>query len=206
MRILSAALAALLFIAMPAQTMAADIKVLTPDIAVALATAVGGTNVQRKDADGQTVVVFEHTGKTYVFSLELCDKDDKSKCGGLLMAMGFKSSDTVETFNNFNKAIGFVTAVKLDNETMAFGRYVVALGGITAENIGANFGLLTIAPELYGEFAKSQIISSIGANGQVLLSQANPEPAALQPVALTIEQVKSMANDALAAKAKLKLK
>ena len=57
------------------------------------------------------------------------------------MASGFKSSDTVESLNNFNKAIGFVTAVKLNNETMAFGRYVVALGGITVENVGANFEL-----------------------------------------------------------------
>jgi hypothetical protein len=124
------------------------------------------------------------------------------------MAIGFTATerDTVEVFNNFNKTVGFLTAVKLDSNTMAFGRFVVALGGITKENVAANLGLLTIAPELYGEFMKSQVVASTGPAGQVLLSQPNAAPAALQPVALTVEQVKAMTDDALAAKAKSKLK
>jgi hypothetical protein len=206
MRILSAAGAALMFLNLSAGAGAADIKILTADTLTAIATAAGGTNIQRKDSgDGQALIVFQLEGKTYVFSLELCDKDDKSKCGAVLMATGLKgsASDTHEIINDFNATVGFLTAVKL-GDVIAFGRYVVVLGGISAENTGVNFGLVTLAQDLYAEFLKSRVVASTGAPGQVLLSQPDAAPAVLQPVALTPEQMKSMANDAFAAKIKLK--
>lgn len=202
MHILTATFAALILADAPAS--AADVTAFTAESVAAIAIGLGGTNVESKGS----LTVFDLNGQKYVFSRELCQKDDPSKCIGLLMASGFKTTpqDTVEVFNDFNKSIGFVTAVKLDNNTMAFGRFVVALGGITADNVKANFGLFSAAPELYNEFVKSQVVSSIGTGGQVLLAQPTAAPAKLQPVALTAEQVAAMTSDALAAKARALLK
>lgn len=207
MRILSALAAVLMFLSLPAGASAADLTVFTADEVMAIVTASGGTNVERKDVDGQTIVIFDLGGKRYVFSLDLCQKEDTSKCLGLLMAVGFKASEieTLEMLNNFNKSVGFLTAVKLDSGTIAFGRFVVSVGGITRENVAANLALLTLAQEVYVAFAKSQVVASSGAGGQVLLSQPNTPPA-LQPVALTPEQVKSMVDDAWAAKVNFKFK
>lgn len=202
MRILSAALAALLLLAMSARAYAADINLLTaPDVAAIVAEA-GGTDVQVGEQGGITFINFRIGNQPYSYSLRLCDKNDRTKCAGLLMAMGFQleASHNLELFNNFNTAVPFLTAVKLNNELMAFGRFTVTLGGVTRENIKSNMAFLALAPQLFVEFQKSQVVASVGTDGKPVAGVA---PAKLVPVKLTAEQASRLMDEALISKVKL---
>jgi hypothetical protein len=204
MRILSAVLAALMLWSLPAPALAANINVFTAQEVIAILNEAGATDVQRDDGDGISFISFKLGGQPYSFSLRLCDKTDRSKCGGLLMAAAFRMSPqhNVELFNSFNRSVPFLTAVKLDASVMAFGRFVIALGGVTRENVKANIDFLRLAPELFLSFEKSQVIASLEP-GVAQLSQANAAPTEFVPVALTRAEAARLMDEALLANAKL---
>lgn len=183
---------------------AADFQTLTVQDVAAIVTEAGGTDVRVNESKDLSFVNFKLGEVTYSFSLRLCSKDDKSKCGGLLMGVGYKMSetDTLELFNNFNRSVPFLTAVKLDNNLMAFGRFVVTLGGVDRENIKTNIALLLLGPELLAEVQKAQVVASVGGN-PALLSQMRYQPLRLQPVALTPEQIARLSDDRLIARFRL---
>lgn len=191
MRILLAAMAALMLAALP--TRAADIVEFTPDMLMGLATAVGGTNAQRVDQGGGYGVVFEVGGRPYVFLLDFCSPSNTSKCAGVLMLSGFKPSanETIELFNEFHNAAGAITAVMIDKDAMAFVRHVLAPGGITTENVKENFTLLRTAPELYVTFLRSRAVASIAPPNTALLSHPAAEQSQLQPLRLSPVQLKA---------------
>lgn len=202
MRIVTAALAALLLLAMSVRAQAANIDVFTSQEVAAIIAEAGGTDVQVAEGNGLTYINFKIGAQPYSYSLRLCDNTDKTKCAGLLMAMGFQMEPgfNLELFNNFNASVPFLTAVKLNNELMAFGRFVVSLGGVTRENVKSNMAFLALAPQLFMEFQKSQIVASIGPDGKPVAGMTPPK---LVPVKLTSEQMKRLMDDALVAKVKL---
>jgi hypothetical protein len=204
MRILSAALAALMFCSLPAPGLAADIKLFTAQEVVAILNEAGATDVQRDDGEGVSFISFKFGDQPYSFSLRLCDKNDRGRCGGLLMAAAYRMSPqhNVELFNSFNRSVPFLTAVKLDSGVMAFGRFVIALGGVSRDNVKANIDFLRLAPELFLSFEKSQVIASAG-TGAAQLSQVDAGPAKLVPVALTRAEAARLMDEALLANTKL---
>jgi hypothetical protein len=204
MRIVSAALAAVMFWSLPAPALAANINVFTAQEVVAILNEAGATDVQRDDGDGISFISFKLGDQPYSFSLRLCDKTDRSRCGGLLMAAAYRMSPqhNVELFNSFNRSVPFLTAVKLDSSVMAFGRFVISLGGVTRENVKANIDFLRLAPELFLSFEKSQVIASVDA-GAAQLSQATAAPIKPEPVALTRAEMARLMDEALLANVKL---
>jgi hypothetical protein len=120
------------------------------------------------------------------------------------MAAAYRMSPqhNVELFNSFNRSVPFLTAVKLDSSVMAFGRFVISLGGVTRENVKANIDFLRLAPELFLSFEKSQVIASVDA-GAAQLSQATAAPIKPEPVALTRAEMARLMDEALLANVKL---
>lgn len=199
MRIVSAAAAALLFVSSSFPAVAADISLLTVEEIEAIVGEAGGTEVERAEAGGATFVRAKFQDQPYAFALLLCDKDDKTKCAGVLMSTAFKLSEhhNADLFNDFNKAVPFITAVKLNSELMAFGRFAVSLGGVTRENLKANLSFLSVAPQIFVEWEKRRVIASTGTGAATTLAQTAAPSTKLEPVELTGEQVTGLMEQAL---------
>jgi hypothetical protein len=205
MRILSAATAVLLFLIGPARAADAEFTAFTPENVSAIMTANGATNVTREESDGTTFINFELGGRPYSLSLRLCDK--APGCVALLMAIGFKVDEkpNLETLNAFNVAIPLTTIVKIDDSTIAFGRFVLAIGGVTRGNIEANMGAVVASPELFAMFLKSQVVASTTLGGQAQMIPTSGGPVA-EPTAVRLapKDLERFVDDEALAKAKLR--
>lgn len=200
MRFLTAAFAAVAIAAsaIAGPAMAADLTTFTPENVKAIVTEAGGTNVTQEASDGVTFINFEMGGLPYSYSIRLCDPKGAGGCVGLLMAIGFEMEQgyTLDTLNSFNRNVPLATVVQIDSKTIAFGRFVVSLGGISAENIKANMALVSIAPELFARHLKSQVVASAdpAASGKTLPVNM-PTPTAPKAIRLTPNAVTSIMEE-----------
>ena len=173
---------------------AAPMTTFTSDNVQSFLKKAGATNIEPETNGGVQFVHFEYKGLKYSTSVRFCDEGTTKNCTGLLMAIGFEadSSDSLEVLNSFNYGFPIATAVKPDPKTLVFGRLVTSIGGVEEGNVAANLGLLIAAPQVYGEFRKTQVDASSGVGSTVLLSQnAAPAPS-LKPVKLSADQVNSL--------------
>ena len=173
---------------------AAPLASFTNDNVQAFLKKSGATDIETESSAGVQFVHFSYKGLKYSSSIRFCDEGTTKNCSGLLLAVGFESeaADTLETLNAFNYGFPIATAVKPDPKTLMFGRLVTSLGTVEEGNVAANLGLLIAAPQVYGEFRKTQVVASSGAGSTVLLAQSSAPAAALKPVKLTPDQVNSM--------------
>ncbi|MEQ1752811.1 MAG: hypothetical protein ABL973_01615 [Micropepsaceae bacterium] len=188
------------------QANAATFDTFTESKATAILSAAGGANVKTEVIEGTTFISFDMDGLTYSSSLRLCDKDKTKGCLGLLLAVAFEAdgTDSLEVINRFNTGAPFETAVKVDEKTIAFGRFVLASGGIEPANVAANLAVLKAAPSIYFELKKSQIVASNGPGGSTtMLSQNARQIGPLRPVRLNQAQLRILMNDAMATGIKL---
>lgn len=191
MRLMTAAAFALAASAVAPSATAANVATFTAENVKAMVTESGGSNVKSETAEGITFVHFELNGVPFTYSLQLCDPKGKGGCAGLLMAIGVALDQpySLDTLNSFNRAIPLVTVVQIDAKTIAFGRFAVAVGGMSSENFKANMQMVAVGPELFVRHLRSQVVASTGAEGQAVpvsaTSEAAPTPVRLSPQAIS---------------------
>lgn len=184
------------------QAHAATIDTFNLNTASAILAASGGKNIKSEVIDNTTFINFDLDGLTYSTSLRLCS-DDKSKgCLGFLLAVAFEAdgTDTLDIVNQFNANAPWETAVKVDSKTIAFGRFVLAAGGIEPANVAGNLELLKLAPELYFKFKKQSVVASNGPGNTAVLSMpmgANGQNITMRPVKLNAVQLRALMNDSM---------
>lgn len=173
---------------------AAPLSSFTSDNVQALLKKSGATDVKAESSGGVQFVHFDYKGLKYSTSIRFCDEGTTKNCTGLMLAAGFESepADTLETINAFNYGFPIATAVKPDSNTLMFGRLVTSIGTVEEGNVVANLGLLILAPTVYGEFRKTQVVASSGAGSTVLLAQGSAPAAAFKSVQLSAEQVNAL--------------
>jgi len=174
MRFFTAAVAALAFGAaaalspvsiQPAQAQSALLNDFTAENVSAVLTELGATNIKTSQNDGITFLNFELGGLPQSYSIRLCNLSAElgPGCLGLLMAIGFETPDKInlDVFNSFNRKWPLATSVKIDDKTMALGRFIFSPGGVSRENLKANIALLMGAPEAFNTHLKSQLVASL---------------------------------------------
>lgn len=157
--------------------MAANVASFTAENVKAMVTEGGGSNVTSQTAEGLTFVNFDLNGLPFTYSLQLCDPKGKAGCAGILMAIGVALDQpySLDTLNSFNRDIPLVTVVQIDAKTIAFGRFAVAMGGMSSENFKANMQMVAVGPELFVRHLKGQVVASTGTAGQAVPVSATPE-------------------------------
>jgi hypothetical protein len=208
MRIFAAAAAALVAgvaamssLALPqpanAAAVVADITEFTPENVTSMLGEIGATNIKQEKQDGIVVLSFELGGLPYAYSIQLCNVSAElgSGCLGLLMAIGFEMPEkyNAEIFNSFNKKYPMATSVRIDDKTMALGRFMFSLGGLSRDNLKANMAVMTGAPEAFRTHLRSQLTVS--------LEQGRPQftrvsmGQLLRPVRLSARDVAHLMDD-----------
>lgn len=115
----------------------------SPENLVALLTDMGATGAQVQEDAGNKFVTLNDGGLPYLFGFAGCEvKPGKCMTVVMLVFIDMGNSgitpDMVNTRNNDNF---FVTSVKTDDKTIAFGRGVLVNGGITRENMALNIAV-----------------------------------------------------------------
>jgi hypothetical protein len=194
----SAAAFAIVVAAIAPPATAATVVTFTAENVKAMVTEAGGSNVKSQTADGLTFVNFDLNGVPFTYSLQLCDPKGKSGCAGVLMAIGVSldKAPSLETLNSFNRAIPLVTVVQLDAKTVAFGRFAVALGGMSSENFKANMQMVAVGPELFVRHTKGQVIAGAGTQGQAVAVSTAPE-AAPTPISLSPQAMSQLVDESI---------
>ncbi len=188
MRFLTAASAAVAIaataIAGPAT--AADVTSFTQENVKAVVTEAGGTNITQEVIEGIPFTQFELGGIPFTYSIHLCDKKSGA-CIGLMMATAFQSEAGLSTLNSFNKTIPFATVVQIDAIKIGFGRFMTSAGGVSLDNVKMNMGLHMIAPQLFAEHLKSEVVASAdpAKAGKEVLPVNMPAPVAPKAVRLS---------------------
>lgn len=201
MRFLTAA-AALALTATAPLASAAEVKGFTVDNVKSLIAEGGGSNIAAHTVEGTQMVTFEMGGLPFAYTLQLCDTKGSGACAGLLMAIGMEVDKpySLEALNAFNRDIAAVTVVQLDAKTIAFGRFVIAVGGINSENFKANMQFVGVAPELFVRHQASQVVASTD-KGQATTVSAPTTPAtAPKAVPLSAKAIGRMIDQELLGK------
>ena len=187
-----------------APAMSATITTFTPDNVKAIVAAAGGTKIEQKVIDDVDYVMFDYNGLSYAASTRFCDAGTKKNCAGLMLSIAFQSdsSETLELINTFHQSAPLATAVKLKGNLIAFGRFVLATGGISDVNVAGNLGLLVAAPQLFAKFKGSQVVASNGVGSTVLLSQPGNAVPELKNVKMTDKELTSLFDNTIAVKSK----
>lgn len=204
MRNFTAAVAAFVFgvaalssLALPQAARAETITDFTPENVSAILTEVGATNIKPGLQDGVTFINFELGGLPYSYSIRLCNVAAElgPGCLGLLMAIGFEMPDKIslEIFNSFNRKWPLATSVKIDDKTMALGRFMFSPGGVSRENLKANIALLTGAPEAFRTHLSSQVVASLQ-QGQPQFTRVSTG-GALRPIRLSPKDIAHLMDD-----------
>jgi len=198
MRLVTATAATFVLAVSAPSAMAANVATFTAENVKAMVTEAGGSNVKSQTADGLTFVNFDLNGVPFTYSLQLCDPKGKAGCAGVLMAIGVSldKAPSLETLNSFNRSIPLVTVVQLDSKTVAFGRFAVALGGMSSENFKANMQMVAVGPELFVRHVKGQVIAGAGTQGQAVTVSATPE-AAPKPISLSPQAMSQLVDEGI---------
>jgi hypothetical protein len=209
MRNLTVALAAgaIAVSAIAAPATAADITTFTSENVKAIIAEAGGTNISQETIEGTSFTRFEMGGMPFTYSTHLCDKKTGA-CIGLMMAIGFQMETTysLSTINGFNKTIPFATAVQIDANKIGFGRFITSAGGIGTDNVKTNMGLHMIAPQLFMEYVKSEVVASAdpAAAGKIApVSMSTETPTASKAVLLSARDMNLIADKDVLNKLKL---
>jgi hypothetical protein len=194
MRFVIAAACTLALFAITPSATAANVASFTAENVKTMVTEAGGSNVK----SGLTFVNFDLNGVPFTYSLQLCDPKGKTGCAGVLMAIGVSldKAPSLETLNSFNRSIPLVTVVQLDSKTVAFGRFAVAVGGMSSENIKANKQIVAVGPELFVRHIKSHVIAGAGTQGQAVTVSTAPEEAP-KPIALSPQAMSQLVDESI---------
>lgn len=140
MRILLAMLAALSLAVFSTTQASADSPVVTsftPEQLTEIVTALSGSEFENKTLESGTKILrFKAYDLHYTLVFRVCKPD----CRGLLMLINFNTDGvnvTTDMLNEFNSKFDYATA-SLEKGQVIVARYVIADGGVTTENIGAN--------------------------------------------------------------------
>ncbi len=136
----------------PAMAQGGDLPITKPDQVLdtltaeevgSLVTELGGKEVQIRDLEGGKVVIFVDAGIPYQLSVTGCESIP-GKCISLVMLVFVEtgaSGITTDMVNSRNLEEFFVTSLKVDEKTMAFGRGLLVAGGVTRRNLAMNIGV-----------------------------------------------------------------
>jgi hypothetical protein len=205
MRILTAlAAGAIAAFAISAPATAATITTFTPEVVKTIVTEAGGTNITQETAEGISFTSFELGGIPFTYSIQGCDP--KAGCVALVMVAAFETEVdyNLNTINGFNLKVPFATVVKIKANQIAFGRFLVSIGGITTDNIKANMGFHMLAPELFSRHAASEVVASIDATtAGKTMPVAVTAPVAPKAIRLAPKDMKVILDQDILSKIKL---
>jgi len=136
----------------PAMAQGGDVPITQPDQVLDTLTAeavgslvaeLGGKEVEIRDLEGGKVVIFVDAGIPYQLSVAGCESIP-GKCISLVMLVFVEtgaSGITTDMVNSGNLEEFFITSLKVDDKTMAFGRGLLVAGGVTRRNLAMNIGV-----------------------------------------------------------------
>ena len=112
----------------------------SPENMIALLSDMGVTGAQVQENEGSKVVTFSDGVLPYAFGFAGCEvKPGKCMTVVMLVFVDMGSAGiTPDMINARNSDNFFVTSVKTDDKTIAFGRGVLLNGGVTRENLALN--------------------------------------------------------------------
>lgn len=112
----------------------------SPENMIALLSDMGVTGAQVQENEGTKIVTFSDGALPYAFGFAGCEVKP-GKCMTVVMLVFVDMGNagiTPDMINARNSDNFFVTSVKTDEKTIAFGRGVLLNGGITRENMALN--------------------------------------------------------------------
>jgi hypothetical protein len=185
-------------VASPAMAQSAPVQNFTVENVSAIIQEIGGTELAVSKDGSLTHVAFKLEGEPVVFTIGLCDIDKRQPgCMGLTMLFFFdlEPGHTLEAINEFNVNFGLTMAMRVDNKVLAFGRFVLAHGGITSGNVKSNYAMLAEAPGAFANMMKGKQVASVDpARPSASLSVA-PAPQAARRVAPSAEQLRALMKE-----------
>ena len=162
---------------------------ISPEMIRDLVTELGGKNAQISDAEKNKVVNFEDANLPYTFGITGCDIRP-GKCMTLVMLVFLKTDPgavTVDMVNKHNEDGFFDTAIKLDNNIVAFARGVVVDGGVARMNLAMNIVIYAALVHDGMKRLNSQLVASNNLPGSY--ARVAQHRSSIQPVRASRQQV-----------------
>lgn len=188
------AVAAVAFVTLPASSADAVMKRLTAQRLSTLLQASGATQIAvAKPKPGVEIVSFNDGKGTVDFVLEDCTAEG---CETLQMMILFEKDAkpyALGGINSYNSKVLNAQAAVLTDGKLMLARLFVTLGGVTDENIKANYGIFLQAPYLLAQHMGSQTVAEAPApaTGAVPVS-AKVEPKVEAGVAMAVPRLRNI--------------